>query len=112
MVCCYQSLLGYSEMNRRDFSLGGLKGLAVGAMASMGCAGKVASREFKIGDKVLVRFAGSPPPKIPAHVVAIQVTTYADRVDIMYECEAINSDFPGPYYWRSSFSASLLEKRS
>jgi hypothetical protein len=32
-------------MTRRDFSLGGLKGLAAGAMAWMGCAGKVAANE-------------------------------------------------------------------
>jgi hypothetical protein len=41
-------------MTRRDFSLGGLKGLVVGAMASMGCTGKVAPTHLEPGTKVRI----------------------------------------------------------
>jgi hypothetical protein len=96
-------------MNRREFSLASLKAAAVGAMASMGCAGKVAP-QFKIGDFVLVRRSRPDrPERIPAIIEAIEVTTRRDRVDVMYECKSV-AWLPG--FNRELYSASLLELMS
>jgi hypothetical protein len=89
-------MLEGQEMTRRDFSLGGLKGLAVGAMASMGCARKVESAHLEPGTKVrATRYNGEV---VVTQIDQVHIAKTLDSEFARYACEV-----PAPDYFPPGF---------
>jgi hypothetical protein len=84
-------------MNRRDFSLGGLKGLSVGALATMGCAGNPQTEFIRPGTKVMV--SASSGKKHQGEIECVYITNRHEAQGVAYSCYmAPIEGWPDGYY--------------
>jgi hypothetical protein len=103
-------------MNRRDFSLGGLKGLAVGALAIVGCKRTgihhpLPPKEPKAGDKVWIKYVGFSeyPDGFESEVIAAQTWKSATMETKSYFCLYPASAWRCGFKTAQSFPSEIVE---